>query len=239
MPSGVKYAKDLHPIQDKLLSYVLDHNRPGAEVMVKEGDVCLTTEDVWSLGRPQCMEANIGNTWLKMVQEAKDMYGFQQTSLACYIPNPYRYALNFSTDAPLWFTEQDRAPVRKRWCIMLMERRGQRFSFGTNEAGELEPEYRVPKKQKTEHEVQFQKSHMCFISEGMLGKVKGELQGIDSDDQHPGYCSPFCDQISSFWFPGRCPAGQGDDAAGPLVGIVSGRTPPLILSPSGMIETNQ
>ncbi|KAK5925683.1 hypothetical protein CgunFtcFv8_018187 [Champsocephalus gunnari] len=154
MPSGVKYAKDLHPIQDKLLSYVLDHSRPGAEVMVKEGDVCLTTEDVWSLGRPQCMEANVD--WKHVAEDGTR--------------SQRHYALNFSTYAPLWFTERDRAPVRKRWCIMLMERHGQRFSFGTNEAGELEPEYRVPKKQKTEHEVQFQKSHMCFISEGMLGK---------------------------------------------------------------------
>ncbi|KAK1877154.1 Tyrosine-protein phosphatase 10D [Dissostichus eleginoides] len=53
-----------------LLSYVLDHNRPGAEVIVKEGDVCLTREDFWSLGLPQSMESNIGNTCLKMVQEA-------------------------------------------------------------------------------------------------------------------------------------------------------------------------
>ena len=42
------------------LSYVLDHNRPGAEVIVKEGDVCLTREDFWSLGLPQCMESNEG-----------------------------------------------------------------------------------------------------------------------------------------------------------------------------------
>ncbi|KAK5924773.1 hypothetical protein CgunFtcFv8_017357 [Champsocephalus gunnari] len=73
--SGAKYAKDLHPIQDKLLSYVLDHNRPGAEVIVKEGDVCLTREDFWSLGLPQCMESNIGNTCLKMVQEATQRHG--------------------------------------------------------------------------------------------------------------------------------------------------------------------
>ncbi|XP_034083798.1 uncharacterized protein LOC117553834 isoform X2 [Gymnodraco acuticeps] len=73
------------------------------------------------------------------------------------------YALNFSTDAPLWFTERDIAQIRKWWCIMLMERyqiegHGQRFSYWTNEAeellkGALEPVYRVSKKQKTEHEV--------------------------------------------------------------------------------------
>ncbi|XP_034093430.1 uncharacterized protein LOC117560607 [Gymnodraco acuticeps] len=358
--SGAKYAKDLHPIQDKLLSYVLDHNRPGAEVIVKEGDVCLTREDFWSLGLPQCMESNIGNTCLKMVQEAtqrhgKDIYivdmyvvptwksktadvlasfpadqfghqghGFHPClesaarkgrslfALRESVPNdltsidlahriapgqwtvkfgrdvkglPHQttgndcgvfilmYALNFSTDAPLWFTEP-RTEV----------------SYWTNEAeellkGALEPVYRVSKKQKTEHEVQFQKSDMCFILElpncllsdllmevvlqegdkayssltlvcttfrdtmstvsfrrgahfrwlesvatwslfsasykqdfnvmytidtcrgclepyknckpGYVGKGKrGELQGIYSDDQHPGYCSPFCNQIS-------------------------------------------
>ncbi|KAK1877909.1 MFS-type transporter [Dissostichus eleginoides] len=205
------------------------------------------------------------------------------------------YALNFSTDAPLWFTERDIAQIRKWWCIMLMERyqiegHGQRFSYWTNEArellkGALEPVYRVPKKRKTEHEVQFQKSDMCFILElpncllsailmemvlqegdkaystlalvcttfrdtmstvsfrrgahfrwldsvatwswfsasykedfrvmytidtcrgclelyknckpGYVGTGKrGELKGIYSDDQHPGYCSHFCNLIS-------------------------------------------
>lgn len=32
------------------LNYVLDRNRPKTEIIVKEGPICLTREDFWSLG---------------------------------------------------------------------------------------------------------------------------------------------------------------------------------------------
>ncbi|RVE69020.1 hypothetical protein OJAV_G00073560 [Oryzias javanicus] len=38
--------------------------------MVKEGNICLTREDFWSLGLEQCMEFAIGNACLKIVGEA-------------------------------------------------------------------------------------------------------------------------------------------------------------------------
>ncbi|XP_048045727.1 uncharacterized protein LOC125267802 [Megalobrama amblycephala] len=73
--SGAKWEKDLGPIQDELLKYVLDKNRPSQELIVKEGKICLTREDFWSLGLNQCMESNIGNACLKIVEEAARRHG--------------------------------------------------------------------------------------------------------------------------------------------------------------------
>ncbi|XP_033997421.1 uncharacterized protein LOC117491515 [Trematomus bernacchii] len=126
------------------------------------------------------------------------------------------YALNFSTDAPLWFTERDIAQIRKWWCIMLMERyqiegHGQRFSYWTNEArellkGALEPVYRVPKKRKTEHEVQFQKSDMCFILElpnCVLAEILMEMVLQEGDKAYSTLalvCTTFRDTMSTVSF---------------------------------------
>lgn len=48
----------MNPAQEGLLRYILDQNRPSDELIVKEGSVCLTWEDFWSLGLNQCMESN-------------------------------------------------------------------------------------------------------------------------------------------------------------------------------------
>ncbi|KAK1875094.1 tRNA N6-adenosine threonylcarbamoyltransferase, partial [Dissostichus eleginoides] len=87
---------------------------------------------------------------------------------------------------------RDIAQIRKWWCIMLMERyqiegHRQRFSYLTNEArmllkGALEPVYRVPKKRKTEHEVQFQKSDMCFILESVQYFTAAKLSSFGHSD---------------------------------------------------------
>ncbi|XP_076864007.1 uncharacterized protein LOC143516342 [Brachyhypopomus gauderio] len=77
--SGLHWEKDLNPLQDELLHYVLDINRPSNELIVKDGVTCLTREDFWSLGLSRCMESNIGNACLRIVEEAarkngKDVY---------------------------------------------------------------------------------------------------------------------------------------------------------------------
>ncbi|CAL8373391.1 unnamed protein product [Gadus morhua 'NCC'] len=58
-----------------LLNYALDLSRPGGEMLVKEGDVCLTREDFWSLCLPRNMESNIGNACFKLVAEAARRHG--------------------------------------------------------------------------------------------------------------------------------------------------------------------
>ncbi|KAL1250757.1 hypothetical protein QQF64_018553 [Cirrhinus molitorella] len=73
--SGARWEKDLGPIQDELLKYVLDKNRPSEELIIKHGQICLTREDFWSLGLSQCMESNIGNACLKIVEEAAQRHG--------------------------------------------------------------------------------------------------------------------------------------------------------------------
>ncbi|CAM4720306.1 unnamed protein product [Leuciscus chuanchicus] len=57
--SGAEWEKDLGPIQDELLKYVLDKNRPSGELIIKQGKFCLTREEFWSLGLSQCMESNV------------------------------------------------------------------------------------------------------------------------------------------------------------------------------------
>ncbi|RXN16002.1 hypothetical protein ROHU_027808 [Labeo rohita] len=42
--SGARWEKDLGPIQDGLLKYVLDKNRPSEELIIEQGQICLTRE---------------------------------------------------------------------------------------------------------------------------------------------------------------------------------------------------
>ncbi|XP_049339689.1 uncharacterized protein LOC125804624 [Astyanax mexicanus] len=58
-----------HPNQEKLLSYVLDSERPGNELIVRIGKTCLTREDFLSLGTSQDMEATIGNCCFELITE--------------------------------------------------------------------------------------------------------------------------------------------------------------------------
>lgn len=46
------------------LNYVLDTGRAGAEIIVKEGPMCLTREEFWSLGLLRDMDSNVGGQTL-------------------------------------------------------------------------------------------------------------------------------------------------------------------------------
>ncbi|KAM9365944.1 uncharacterized protein KZ484_012061 [Pholidichthys leucotaenia] len=62
--SGPQWQKELGPLQNELLAYVLDKSRPPTELIVKDGQTCLTREDFWSLALSQCTESNAGNARL-------------------------------------------------------------------------------------------------------------------------------------------------------------------------------
>ncbi|XP_073789693.1 uncharacterized protein isoform X1 [Danio rerio] len=73
------WERDWHPLQEKLLDYVLERNRPGSEIFVKEGQVCLIREEFWSLGLLRDMDSHIGNACMKLICEmarqiGKDIY---------------------------------------------------------------------------------------------------------------------------------------------------------------------
>ncbi|XP_061915242.1 uncharacterized protein LOC133657647 [Entelurus aequoreus] len=51
------WKKGLHPDQKQLLEYVLACDRPAMELIVKEGGVCLTREEFWSLGLSRDMDS--------------------------------------------------------------------------------------------------------------------------------------------------------------------------------------
>ncbi|XP_061911071.1 uncharacterized protein LOC133655146 isoform X4 [Entelurus aequoreus] len=69
------WKKELHPDQKQLLEYVLACDRPAMELIVKEGGVCLTREEFWSLGLSRDMDSTIGNACLQLVQEAAQRHG--------------------------------------------------------------------------------------------------------------------------------------------------------------------
>ncbi|KAG9261005.1 hypothetical protein AMEX_G16383 [Astyanax mexicanus] len=69
------WEKDWNSIQSQLLNYVLDTGRPGAEIIVKEGSMCLTREEFWSLGLLRDMDSNIGNACMKLISEAASLVG--------------------------------------------------------------------------------------------------------------------------------------------------------------------
>uniref|UniRef100_A0A8C6SRF9 CxC7-like cysteine cluster associated with KDZ transposases domain-containing protein n=1 Tax=Neogobius melanostomus TaxID=47308 RepID=A0A8C6SRF9_9GOBI len=72
---GFKWDKDLIPAQEDLLNYILDQGRPSGELIVKDGQICLTREDFWSLGLKESLESNIGNACLKIVEEEAKRVG--------------------------------------------------------------------------------------------------------------------------------------------------------------------
>lgn len=43
------------------LNYVLDKKRPAEEIIVKEGQTCLTRDEFWSLGLGRYMDANVSS----------------------------------------------------------------------------------------------------------------------------------------------------------------------------------
>ncbi|RVE71041.1 hypothetical protein OJAV_G00070140 [Oryzias javanicus] len=82
---GLGYLQELDPVQMMLLNYVLDENRYGAEILAKDGDVCLTREDFWTLGLSQCMESNIGNACFKIIKEAAHRHGKEVHIVDLYV----------------------------------------------------------------------------------------------------------------------------------------------------------
>ncbi|XP_061926562.1 uncharacterized protein LOC133665317 [Entelurus aequoreus] len=73
--SSEEETEELHPDQKQLLEYVLACDRPAMELIVKEGGVCLTREEFWSLGLSRDMDSTIGNACLQLVQEAAQRHG--------------------------------------------------------------------------------------------------------------------------------------------------------------------
>ncbi|XP_061899584.1 uncharacterized protein LOC133647870 isoform X2 [Entelurus aequoreus] len=69
------WKKELHPDQKQLLEYVLACDRPAMELIIKEGGVCLTREEFWSLGLSRDMDSTIGNACLQLLQEAAQRHG--------------------------------------------------------------------------------------------------------------------------------------------------------------------
>ncbi|XP_067220212.1 uncharacterized protein [Chanodichthys erythropterus] len=62
-----------HPLQEQLVSYVLDEGRPVHEIIIKDGPTCLTRENLLSLGLNREMDSMVGNACLRIVKEIVDL----------------------------------------------------------------------------------------------------------------------------------------------------------------------
>ncbi|XP_070404091.1 uncharacterized protein [Nothobranchius furzeri] len=74
-PNRGCWAFPIHPSQKEVLQYVLDHNKPGEELIVRTPKACLTRTDFLGLGLQRDMEATIGNGCLGIIEEVAKYKG--------------------------------------------------------------------------------------------------------------------------------------------------------------------
>ncbi|CAM4545501.1 unnamed protein product [Leuciscus chuanchicus] len=75
-----------HPLQEQLVSYVLDEGRPANEIMIKDGPTCLTRENRLSLGLNREMDSMVGNACLRLVKEIVELQGKNVFIMDLHIP---------------------------------------------------------------------------------------------------------------------------------------------------------
>ncbi|KAK2915692.1 hypothetical protein Q8A67_000066 [Cirrhinus molitorella] len=62
------WSLSYHSAQKELLSYVLDIERPGNELIVRTSKACMTRADFWTLGLNRDMESTIGNGCFQLIE---------------------------------------------------------------------------------------------------------------------------------------------------------------------------
>ncbi|XP_061920418.1 uncharacterized protein LOC133661305 [Entelurus aequoreus] len=151
------WKKELHPDQKQLVSrfqleYVLACDRPAMELIVKEGGVCLTREEFWSLGLSKDMDSTrdahlkdallfpawskhnitlsvsiaqhiVPGSWSELT--GKDMQEIPRQTLGndCGV-FMLMYSLWLCTDTTFHYSVLDMQSIRHWWCVLLMERFG-------------------------------------------------------------------------------------------------------------------
>ncbi|CAM4299460.1 unnamed protein product [Leuciscus chuanchicus] len=144
-----------HPLQEQLVNYVLDEDRPMNELIVKDGQTCLTRENFVSLGLRREMDSMVGNACFRLIKEI-----FQHQGKDVYIVDlhiPPTWLLPSSCD-PFLCLPHDMPCLRRWWCTMLVENleiegHGRRFAHFTEQGiqmarGSLDPIFRIPRKRK-------------------------------------------------------------------------------------------
>ncbi|CAM4659668.1 unnamed protein product [Leuciscus chuanchicus] len=107
-----------HPLQEQLVNYVLDEDRPMNELIVKDGQTCLTRENFVSLGLRREMDSMVGNACFRLIKEI-----FQHQGKDVYIVDlhiPPTWLLPSSCD-PFLCLPHDMPCLRRWWCTMLVE----------------------------------------------------------------------------------------------------------------------
>ncbi|XP_073341926.1 uncharacterized protein [Pagrus major] len=136
-----------HPEQQQLLDYVLHDKAPKHELIIKDGNTCLTRENFQTLGLRKDMDSE----GLTQQTHANDC-GIYMIMYTWYL----------ILDAPFDFTVDDMPVLRRWWCAVLMENlhlegHGRRFAHFTEEGkdmihGLLSPVFRLKRKRKANEE---------------------------------------------------------------------------------------
>ncbi|CAM4572250.1 unnamed protein product [Leuciscus chuanchicus] len=144
-----------HPLQEQLVSYVLDEGRPANEILVKDGPTCLTRENLLSLGLNREIDSVVGNACLRLVKEIVELQGKNVFIMDLHIPPTWLPPLSCD---PLVSLPSDMPYLRSWWCKVLLENleiegHGRRFAHFTEEGkkmgdGSLLPVFRVPRKRR-------------------------------------------------------------------------------------------
>ncbi|KAI4876755.1 hypothetical protein NFI96_007124, partial [Prochilodus magdalenae] len=75
-----------HPLQEELINYILDEQRPMNEIIVKDGQTCLTRENFLTLGLRQEMDSVIGDACMRLVKEMIQLQGKEIFIMDPHIP---------------------------------------------------------------------------------------------------------------------------------------------------------
>ncbi|XP_065150375.1 uncharacterized protein [Paramisgurnus dabryanus] len=102
-------ARGDHPLQEQLISYVLDERRPVKEIIIKDGPTCLTRENLITLGLNRFMDSMVGNACLRLVKEMVDLQGKNVFIISLHIPPTWLPPLNCDPlcSLPVDSTEKD------------------------------------------------------------------------------------------------------------------------------------
>ncbi|XP_077085832.1 uncharacterized protein LOC143737856 [Siphateles boraxobius] len=120
------------PLQEQLVSYVLDEGRPANEIMIKDGPTCLTRENLLSLGLNREMDSMVGNACLRLVKEMVELQGKKVFIMDLHIPPTWLSPLSCDPlgSLPVDSAEKD-ALIFPLWtqghfllCVMMPGKRG-------------------------------------------------------------------------------------------------------------------
>ncbi|KAG9269343.1 hypothetical protein AMEX_G16367 [Astyanax mexicanus] len=75
-----------HPLQEELINYILDEQRPMNEIIVKDGQTCLTRENFLTLGLRKEMDSMIGGACMRLIKDMIQLQGKEVFIMDPHVP---------------------------------------------------------------------------------------------------------------------------------------------------------